>query len=91
MGRKRDEEEMTMLPKVMGKEDLEMGTTPLATEASSSVLGASMMLASMFFRDSLRGRRAIALSISVFVLLLLEIGAVLYYSDVQKNYMTALQ
>ena len=27
--------------------------------------GASMMLASMFFRDSLRGRRAIALSISV--------------------------
>ena len=26
-----------------------------------------------------------------FVLLLLEIGAVLYYSSVQKNYMTALQ
>lgn len=92
MGRKRDEEEMTVLPMVMGKEDLELGDSKLlATEPSSSVLGASMMLASMFFRDPARGRRAITLSISVFVLLLLEIGAVLYYSDVQKNYMTALQ
>lgn len=36
-------------------------------------------------------RRSEALNHLRFVLLLLEIGAVLYYSGVQKNYMTALQ
>jgi len=93
MGRKRDEEEMAVLPMVLGQEDeIEKGLAKaLDTEPSSSVLGAAFMLAGMFFKDSVRGRRAIALSISVFVLLLLEIGAVLYYSGVQKNYMTALQ
>eukprot|EP00439_Symbiodinium_sp_Y106_P080985 s101_g19.t2 len=53
--------------------------------------GAALMLAGMFFRDSAMGRRAISLSVAVFVLLLLEIGAIVYYSSVQKEYMTALQ
>ncbi|CAJ1351673.1 unnamed protein product [Effrenium voratum] len=91
MVKRRDEEEMDILPKVMGKEeedDVELG---IAEEPKYSVLGAAVMLAGMFFRDPARGRRALGLSISVGILLLLEIGAVLYYSDVQKNYMTALQ
>ncbi|CAK9070932.1 unnamed protein product [Durusdinium trenchii] len=113
MGRKRDEEEMTMWPVQIGNEearheevvssmevgalakvdhDIEKGFLKSESiEPSRSVLGAAAMLARMFYRDASLGRRAVVLSISVFALLLLEIGAVLYYSGVQKNYMTALQ
>ncbi|CAK9005682.1 Uncharacterized ABC transporter ATP-binding protein sll0182 [Durusdinium trenchii] len=93
MGRKRDEEEMTMWPVQIGnEEDIEKGFLKSESiEPSRSVLGAAAMLARMFYRDASLGRRAVVLSISVFALLLLEIGAVLYYSGVQKNYMTALQ
>lgn len=58
--------------------------------ADVSLLRATLDLTQVFYEKGSRGK-AICLSLTVTVLLLIEIGAFVWYSDIQKSYMTALQ